>query len=124
MGRRVPDCVADVAEVALDKLLTKLSVAELDLLVEAAGGGVLEDHIGGVLLLLVVVVEQLDDVGVVQFMVHVDLLLRILVVDLTASQCTILIATTSPFSVFRASFTSPYDPNPTIYTFPVSFFRN
>jgi hypothetical protein len=35
-----------------------------------------------------------------------------------------LIATTSLFSVFFASFTSPYDPNPTMFTFPVSVFRN
>lgn len=107
MERGVPDGLADVSEVSFDELLAELSVAELDLLVEAASRGVFEHHVGGVLLLLVVVVEQLDDVGVVELVVDVDLLLGVLVVDLRAGAGTILIATTSPFSVLRASFTSP-----------------
>jgi hypothetical protein len=65
VGGGVPDGVADVAEVALDQLLAELSVAELDLFVEAAARSVLEHHVGGVLLLLVVVVEEPDDVEVV-----------------------------------------------------------
>lgn len=124
MRKEVPYCVADVSEVTLYELLAELSVAKLDLLVETASRGVFKHHIGCVLFLLVVVIEQFDDVGVVEFVVHVDLLLGVLVVDLNAGGSTILIATTSPFSVLRASFTSPYEPKPTIYTLPVSFFRN
>lgn len=88
-------------------MFAKLAVAKLDLFVEAPTRCILEYHVGGVFFLLVVVVDELDDVWMVQFVVDVNLLLCILVVDLYPQACTIFIATTSPFSVLRASFTSP-----------------
>lgn len=80
---KIPDCFADVPEVAADQLFAELSVAKLDLFVEGAPRSVFEHHVGGVLVLLIVVVEQLDDIGVVELMVHVYFLLRVLVEDLS-----------------------------------------
>ena len=79
---QVLDGLANASEVALDQLFIELSVAKLDLLVETASGGVLQDHIGDVLFFLVVVIDELDDVGVDELVMHIDLLLRVLVVDL------------------------------------------
>ena len=99
------DSLADISEVALHKLLVELSVPVFDLLVEAASRGELQYHIGGVLVFLVVVIDEFDDVGVVELVMHVDLLFGVLVVDLSIIICTILIATTSLFYVLRASLT-------------------
>lgn len=49
----------------------------------------------------------------------VDFFFGVLVVDLLKGPCTILMATISLFSVFLASLTSPYEPNPTMSTFPI-----
>lgn len=121
---KIFDGFADVPEVSPDQLLIELSVAILYLLIQAASRGKLEHHVRGILLLLVVVVDQLDNVGVVELVVHVYFLFGVFVVDLSIIISTIFIATTSLFSVFRANFTYPYDPKPTISTFPTSFFKN
>lgn len=104
---QVVHCLANVPEILSDQGFAELPVTELDLVVQRSTRSVLEDHVSGVFVLFVVVVEQLYNVGVVQFMMHVNLLLGIFAVNLSSLSRTILIATISPFSVLRASFTSP-----------------
>ena len=86
-------------------MFIKLSIAKLDLFVETTPGGILKYHIGDILLLLIVVIDEFDDVRMDKFMMHIDLLLRIFVVDLTKEGSTIFMATMSLFSVLRANFT-------------------
>lgn len=74
--------LTNALKIPLDQLLIQLSVAKLDLFVETAPGGVLQYHIGDILLFLVVVIDELYDIGVDEFMMHIDLLLCVLVVDL------------------------------------------
>jgi hypothetical protein len=99
--------------------------AGLDLVEEGAAIGVLQDHIGDIPVLFEVVVEEADDVGVFELLVHGDFVLGVFAVDLTHDTLpTIFMATSYLVSVLRASFTIPYEPNP-IATCPFSLpFRN
>lgn len=78
----VLDSLTDASEIPLDELLIELSIAKLDLLVETATGGIFQYHVGDILLFLIVVIDEFDDVGMDELMMHIDLFLRVLVVDL------------------------------------------
>lgn len=73
---------ANIFEIATDELFAELSIAKLDFFVEGASWGILKDHIGGIFIFFIVVVEKFDDVGVVEFMVHVNFFLGVFVEDL------------------------------------------
>lgn len=99
--------MADVSEVASNEGLAELSISELDFVVERPSRSIFQHHVSGVFFFLVVVVQEFDDVGMIQFVVNVDFFLGIFIVDLPRMMSTILMATTSPFSVLRANLTSP-----------------
>lgn len=88
---------ADVSEVPANESFAELTVAEFDFFVERSPRSILENHVSYVSLFFVVVILELDDVGMVEFVMHVDLFLGVFVVYLHKSVDTIFMATTSLF---------------------------
>ena len=87
----------DISEVPPNKSFAKLTVAKFDFFVERSPRSILEDHVSYVSLFFVVVILEFDDVGMVEFVMNVDLLLGVFVVYLRKSVDTIFMATTSLF---------------------------
>ena len=95
-GVKILYSLADISEVSLYFGFGELPVPKFDLVVQTATLSELQHHIRHVLIFLVVVVYKLDDIWVVQLVMHVDFLLRIAAVNLHCLLLTILIATISP----------------------------
>jgi hypothetical protein len=91
---QILDSLTNVFEILANELLGELAKTELDFLVESAVVCILEDHVSDVFLLFVIIIEQLDDVGMVQFMVDVDFLFCVFAMNLNGHEwLTSLIAT-------------------------------
>lgn len=90
---QVCDSFADISEIPPDEIFTELPIAEFYFLVKGSTGSVLQNHVGDIFILLIVVVEKFDDVGVVKFMVNIDLFFGVFVVDLDEKGSTIFMAT-------------------------------
>ena len=90
---QVCDSFADISEIPPDEIFTKLPIAKFYFLVKGSTRSVLQNHVGDIFILLVVVVEKFDDVGVVKFMVDIDLFFGVFVVDLDEKGSTIFMAT-------------------------------
>ncbi len=75
-------CLANIFEIWLHQSFRQLSIVEFDFVVQCPIWGVLKDHVGDIFLFLVVVIEQLDDVGMVKFVVHIDFFLGIFIFNL------------------------------------------
>lgn len=84
---------ADISEIPPNETFAELPIAKFDFLVKGSAGSILQNHIGDIFILLIVVVEKFDDVGMVKFMVDVDLFFGIFVVDLDKRGDTIFMAT-------------------------------
>lgn len=83
VGVQVVDSLANIPEITSDKGFAELSIAEFDFLVQWTPWCELEDHVGRVFIFFVVVVEEFNDVGMVEFMMDVDFLLGVFIVDLS-----------------------------------------
>lgn len=113
---KVLHSLANISKVSFYFRLGQLTITKLNLIVETSTFSELQDHVGHVFILFIVVIDEFDDVGVVEFVMDIDFLFGIPSMDLHDDGVTILMATISPVSLFLASFTSPYDPNPTMLT--------
>ena len=86
-GVQVVDRFADILKVSFDFVFGELPVAKLDFFVETAGFCKLQYHVGDILILFVVVVKEMNNVGMVEHMMHIDLIFGISAMDLSQSIC-------------------------------------
>jgi hypothetical protein len=100
----VGESLTDILKVPFDFLFGNR--IHFDFVVEGAALGVFENHVGDLSLRVDVDIEELDDFGVGQAVVHHDFVFGYFVYlrDLTT---TTLTATTSPLVMSLASFTCP-----------------
>lgn len=84
-----------------------MTIAEFDFLIESSSLCKFKDHISHIFVLVIVVVEEMNDIRVIKLMMDINFLFCIFTMNLYLVRFTILMATTSPVSVFLASLTSP-----------------
>ena len=82
MAMEILDGLANVFEILANQLLRELCNSEFYFFIECAIFGILEDHVGDVFVFFIIVVEELDDVGMVKFVVDIDFLFSIFAVNL------------------------------------------